>query len=110
MRPIATTTKAGIIVTTRRTQSGICHRTNPCITTWPASVPTADEESPDESNAIANSDPAVAPRSGSSVACAPSSVSTSRAPLRWNVLAAMISIEALISIAIVIAINTSSLV
>jgi hypothetical protein len=34
--PAATTTNAGIIVMLRRSQSGICRRTNPCMTTWPA--------------------------------------------------------------------------
>ena len=44
--PIAITTNAGIIVTSRRTVTGIWRRMNPCITTWPDSVPTAELERP----------------------------------------------------------------
>jgi hypothetical protein len=88
--------KAGIIVTTRRTQTGMRLRMKPCITTCPASVPTADDDRPDPSSAIANSAPAAPPRIGSSVLWAPSSESTFGSPLRQNVLAAITSIDMLI--------------
>ena len=56
---------------------GICRRMKPCITTWPASVPTAELESPEKRSAIAKSALDAPPSSGSSVLCAPSSESTS---------------------------------
>ena len=51
--PIASTTSAGSIVTTRRTKSGIWRRMKPCMTTWPAIVPTLDDDRPEASSAIA---------------------------------------------------------
>ena len=54
---------------------------NPCMTTWPASVPTADDERPDPSSATAKTALAVAPRIGSSVWWAFSSEATSVRPL-----------------------------
>ena len=50
--PIASTISAGVIVTARRTKSGIWRRMKPCITTWPDSVPTLDDERPEASRAI----------------------------------------------------------
>ena len=83
-------------------------RTNPCITTWPESVPTADDDRPEPSSAIAKNVAATGPRIGSSVSCAPSSESTFGRPLAPNVAAAITSIERLIMPAIAIAISTST--
>ncbi len=105
--PIPITTKAGIIVTARRTKIGICRLMNPCITIWPASVPTAELESPEQSRASAKRTLDVPPRIGSSVLCAPSSESTFVRPLLKKTLAAITSIAMLISPASVIATTTS---
>ena len=67
LAPIPMTTSAGIIVTPRRTTIGTERRRKPCITTWPASVPTAELESPEKSSESAKSVPALAPSSGFSV-------------------------------------------
>ena len=80
--PIAITTNAGTIVTSRRTVTGICRRMKPCITTWPESVPTAELERPEAISASAKSALEALPRIGCSVLCAPSSESTCRSPLR----------------------------
>ena len=45
---------AGAIVTARRSESGIRRWMNPCITTWPAIVPTDDEARPEASSATPN--------------------------------------------------------
>ena len=47
----------------------------PCITTWPAYVPTLELDSPDASSATANASAAPPPSSRSKPACAPSIVS-----------------------------------
>ena len=52
--PIASTIIAGAMVRPRRRNSGIERRMKPCITTWPARVPTDDDESPDARRAIPN--------------------------------------------------------
>ena len=74
--PIPITTNAGSIVTARRTKIGIRRRTNPCITTWPDSVPTAELDSPEKRSASAKSALEAPPTIGASVLCAPSSDST----------------------------------
>ena len=56
---------AGAIVISRRHTIGICLRMNPCITTWPDSVPTAELDSPDATSASANSVLEAPPRIGS---------------------------------------------
>ena len=43
---------AGTIVIARRRKSGIWRWRKPCITTWPASVPTDDDEMPEASSAM----------------------------------------------------------
>jgi len=53
--PMPITISAGSIVTSRRTQTGIRRRMKPCITTWPASVPTVELERPEPSSARAKS-------------------------------------------------------
>ena len=62
-------------------QIGICRWMNPCITTWPASVPTAEVESPEPSSESAKSVLDAPPSSGSSVLCASSSEAMSSSPL-----------------------------
>ena len=79
--PIPITTSAGIIVTTRRMKSGIRRRTKPCITTWPAIVPTVELDRPEASSASAKSVLDAPPRIGLRVSCAVSSDSTCRRPL-----------------------------
>ena len=106
--PIAITTNAGTIVTTRRTIRGICRLMKPCMTTWPESVPTAELDSPDASSASANSALDAPPRIGWRVLCAPSSESTFKSPFLKKVDAAITSIETLISPAIDIAMITST--
>ena len=81
LRPIAATISAGSIVTSRRTKIGICRLMNPCITTWPESVPTVELESPEASSASAKSVLEALPRIGSSVLWAVSSEATSKIPL-----------------------------
>ena len=64
--PRAMIRSAGAIVIERRRNSGMRRRTNPCITTCPASVPTLDEERPDASSATPKRRLACAPRCASS--------------------------------------------
>ncbi len=45
--PKPTTTKAGSIVTSRRSQIGMRNWTKPCMIIWPAMVPTAELDIPD---------------------------------------------------------------
>ena len=108
--PMAITTNAGIIVTARRTNSGIRRLMNPCITTWPDNVPTVELDSPEAVSASAKSTLEAPPRMGSSVRCAPSSDSMFFSPLPKKTVAATTSIATLISPAIVIASTTSNLV
>jgi hypothetical protein len=46
------TISAGVMVTARRKNTGIRRRRKPCMTTWPAKVPTDEEEMPDASSAM----------------------------------------------------------
>src|SRR5215213_3481441 len=46
--------RAGIIVTRRRKNSGICRLMNPCMTTCPLRVPTEELDSPEASRATPN--------------------------------------------------------
>ena len=101
--PIAITTNAGSIVTSRRTASGIWRLMKPCITTWPESVPTAELDRPDASSASANNTLDAPPRIGSSVLCAPFERVDVEEALWKNVDAAITSIATLISPAIDIA-------
>ena len=52
VEPIASTSSAGARVTARRTKSGMRRRMKPCITTWPAIVPTEEEAKPEASRAM----------------------------------------------------------
>ena len=54
---LAIRTIAGTIVIARRRKIGIWRRMKPCITTWPASVPTDDEDTPEARRAIPNTIP-----------------------------------------------------
>ncbi len=74
--PTAITATAGARVTSRRSTSGIRRRRKPCMTTWPASVPTPDAAMPDASSASANSVAAAGPSAAPRPAWAPSSVVT----------------------------------
>ena len=56
--------RAGTIVRSRRSHTGICQWTNPCMTTWPAMVPTVEEERPEAKSEIAKIQLAAHPRSG----------------------------------------------
>ena len=47
LAPSATTTKAGTMVTSRRTQIGMRKPTKPCMIIWPAMVPTVELDTPD---------------------------------------------------------------
>ena len=76
LTPTARITSAGTIVTARRTKTGIRTLMKPAITTWPANVPTLDDEAPDASSATANASAAPPPTSWPSPACAPSMVVT----------------------------------
>ena len=44
--PIARMISAGTMVTRGGRRAGSCRRMKPCITTWPASVPTLDDDEP----------------------------------------------------------------
>ena len=46
------TISAGVMVIARRKNTGIRRRRKPCMTTWPAIVPTDEEEMPDASSAM----------------------------------------------------------
>ena len=47
LTPSATTTKAGTMVTSRRSQIGMRKPTKPCMIIWPAMVPTVDADTPE---------------------------------------------------------------
>ena len=65
--PSHTTMNAGIIVTRRRTTTGMRKPTKPCMIICPAIVPTAELDSPDASSAVRNTPEAAAPSNGVSV-------------------------------------------
>ena len=67
LTPSPATTKAGTMVTRRRSQSGIRMPTKPCMMTWPAIVPTAELDTPDAISESRNTLAAPAPSSGTSV-------------------------------------------
>jgi hypothetical protein len=64
-----------VIVTARRTNSGMRRLMNPRITTWPAEVPTKELDRPEASNATAKASAAPRPISRLRPACAPSMLS-----------------------------------
>src|ERR1022692_483982 len=80
--PSSSTTSAGSMVSPRRTNNGIRRRMNPCMTTWPAYVPTLEEDSPEASRATANISAAPPPTTRPSPACAASIVSAWERPVR----------------------------
>src|SRR5437588_490381 len=94
---MASTTSAGIIVTARRTTSGIRTSMKPAITTWPAYVPTLDEDTPDASSATANASAAVPPTRRPSSACACSIVLSPESACVWKSFAAAASIARLMT-------------
>jgi manganese transport protein len=59
--------KAGIIVTTRRTQTGMRKPTKPCMIIWPAMVPTTELEMPEAIRETRKTPAAPMPSSGVSV-------------------------------------------
>ena len=80
----------------------------PCITTWPANVPTLELDSPEASSATAKASAAPPPSSVLSPAWAPSIESIELCPLSWKSWAATISIVRLITPARPMAIITST--
>ena len=74
LKPRKMTSNEGAIVTERRIQPGMLWCKNPCMITWPAIVPTDEEESPEASSEMANTQLDALPSSGSSVKCASSMV------------------------------------
>ncbi len=62
--PRATITKAGTIVTSRRSQSGMRNPTKPRMMTCPAIVPTAELDSPEAISDTRNTPAAPEPRIG----------------------------------------------
>ena len=64
--PAATTAKAGSIVASRRTHTGMRNPTKPCMTICPASVPTAELEMPEAISDTRNAAAAAGPSSGPS--------------------------------------------
>ena len=63
-RRVATTTKAGTMVTSRRTQIGIRKPTKPCMIICPAMVPTAELDTPEASSEIEEDAGGAGPNSG----------------------------------------------
>ncbi len=61
LTPSPSTISAGAIVIARRRTSGIVRSMKPCITTWPAYVPTLELARPDASSASANASAAPPP-------------------------------------------------
>ena len=93
LTPTARMTSAGSIVSARRANSEIRRFTKPAITTWPAYVPTLDDEMPEASSATANVSAAVPPTRWEKPACASWMVSTCDQPgVSWNSFAATASI------------------
>src|SRR4051794_11382535 len=105
--PIASTMSAGVIVAARRRNSGILRAMKPCMTTWPANVPTLELDRPEASRATANASAAPPPSSCSKPVCAPTSVSTPVRPLSWNSAAATTSMARLMAPATPSATTTS---
>ena len=62
--PSPTTTKAGSMVTSRRTQIGMRNPTKPCMIIWPANVPTVELDTPDASRETKNTPAAAMPSRG----------------------------------------------
>ncbi|MNI79512.1 hypothetical protein D3C73_1359730 [compost metagenome] len=58
---------AGIMVTMRRTHTGMRKPTKPCMIIWPAMVPTTELEIPEAISDIRKIPAAAAPNSGVSV-------------------------------------------
>ncbi len=57
-------TKAGSMVTTRRTQIGILIPTKPCMIIWPAIVPTVELDTPEAMSDSKNTPAAPMPSRG----------------------------------------------
>src|ERR1700722_1607566 len=86
----------------------MCRLMNPCMTTWPAYVPTLDEDSPDASSATAKASAAPPPTRRPRSACAAwSEPPRDTAPPRRNRAAATNSMARLISPAAPSATTTS---
>ena len=79
-RPMTITTSDGTMVARRRIQEGIRRWRKPCMMTWPAMVPTEEEERPEARSDTPNTQLAAFPRSGSRVLCASSRVPTCVSP------------------------------
>ena len=67
LAPSPTSTKAGAMVTARRSQSGMRNWTKSCMIVWPAMVPTMELEKPEASSDSANTSAAPPPSNGTSV-------------------------------------------
>src|SRR5919199_1542707 len=78
--PRASTTSAGAMVIARRRNSLIRRSMKPCMTTWPANVPTLELDSPEASSATAKASAAPPPSSCSMPAWAPWIESTPERP------------------------------
>lgn len=96
LTPSARMISAGSIVTVRRTTMLILTAMNPAITTWPANVPTLEDDAPEASSATAKASAAPPPTRWPICACAPWIVSTPVSPDPCNSLAATASIARLI--------------
>ena len=79
----------------------------PCITTWPARVPTDEDDRPEASSATPKAICAWLPTREPRRSNTSSMSSTPVSPRLWNTAAAMISIDMLIRPAMVIAMITS---
>ena len=108
LTPSASTSSAGAIVIARRTKSGIWRRMKPCITTWPASVPTDDDDSPDASRAIPKTTSACGRGAAERRRRRPAGRRRRSMPRAWNTAAAIISMAMLTNPAMPIAITTST--
>src|SRR3954470_3535197 len=91
LTPLASTISAGSMVIARRRKSGMRKLMKPCITTWPANVPTLELDSPEASSATVKASAAPPPITASMPAWAPSIVSTPVRPESWNSSAATTS-------------------
>ena len=105
--PIAIRIKAGARVIARRRKIGIRRSMNPCITTWPAIVPTDEEANPEASRATPKTIAAFSETVCRRPSKAPSMLSMPASPPPLNSAAAMTIIERLMTPASVIAITTS---
>lgn len=65
--PMAITAIEGTMVTSRLSHTGTCLWRNPCMITWPALVPTVEEDKPEARREIAKIQLAALPNNGCKV-------------------------------------------